>query len=107
MRPFERRVVDLLTGALLDEGLPSDALGRLEASEVQIAETASKHVLGVMNQMAFEIGWAADQAGGLWNVDVDDLNRRLRRNLHTKDGQYRIPLELMQERLQLGQQRSA
>ena len=30
LRPFERRIVELLTGALLEEGLPSDALGRLE-----------------------------------------------------------------------------
>jgi hypothetical protein len=28
LRPFERRIVDLLTAALLEERLPSDALGR-------------------------------------------------------------------------------
>lgn len=100
LRPFDRRIVDLLTDALLDEDLPSDALGRLEPSEVQIAKTASKHVLGVMNQMAFEIEWAADQVGGLWNVDTYELNRHLRRSLHSKDGDYRISLELVYERLQ-------
>ena len=99
LRPFERRIVDLLTVSLLEEGLPIDALGRLEPSELRLAKTASRHVLGVMNQMAFEIGWHADQAGGLWNVDVDELNRHLRRSLHTKDGDYRIPLELVHERL--------
>jgi hypothetical protein len=99
LRPFERRIVDLLTGALLQEGLPIDALGRLEPSELRIAKTASRHTLGVMNQMALEIGWHADEAGGLWNVDVDELNRHLRRSLHTKDGDYRIPLELVHERL--------
>jgi hypothetical protein len=71
LRPFERRIVDLLAGALLEEGLPTDALGRLEPSEVRLAKTASRHVLGVMNQMAQEIGWHTDQAGGLWNIDVD------------------------------------
>jgi hypothetical protein len=100
LRPFERRIVDLLTAALLEEGLPIDALGRLEPSEVRIAKTASRHVLGVMNQMAFEIGWAVDQAGGLWNVDIGELNRHLRRSLHTKDGDYRVPLELVHERLE-------
>ena len=100
LRPFERRIVDLLTAALLDEGLPSDALGSLEPSEARIAKTESRHVLGVMNQMAFEIGWHADQAGGLGNIDVDELNRHLRRSLHTKDGDYRVPLELVHERLQ-------
>jgi Domain of unknown function (DUF6933) len=107
LRPFERRIVDLLTAALCEEDLPSGVLGRLEPSEVRIAKTASKHVLGVMNQMALEIGWAVDQAGGLWNVDVDDLNRHLRRSLHTKDGEYRVPLELVHRRLKRGQQRPA
>ncbi len=99
LRPFERRIVDLLAGALLEEGLPTDALGRLEPSEVRLAKTASRHVLGVMNQMALEIGWHTDQAGGLWNIDVDELNSHLRRSLHTKDGDYRLPLELVHERL--------
>lgn len=102
LRPFARRVVDLITVALLDEGLPIDALGRLEPSEVRLAKTTSRQVLGVMNQMAFEIDWHVDQAGGLWNVEVDELNRHLRRSLHTKDGDYRIPLELVHERLQCG-----
>jgi hypothetical protein len=52
-----------------------------------------------MNQMMFEIGWHIDQAGGLWNVNTGELNRHLRRSLHTKDGDYRLPLELVQERL--------
>jgi len=100
LRPFERRIVDLLAAALLEEALPIDVLGRLDAGEVQLAKTASRNVLGVMNQMAFEIGWHIDQAGGLWNVEIDELNSHLRRSLHTKDGDYRVPLELVHERLQ-------
>jgi hypothetical protein len=107
LRPFERRIADLVVAALLDDGLPSDALGHLAPDEVQIAKTASKHVLGVMNQMAFEIEWAVDQAGGLWNVDIGDLNHHLRRGLHTKDGEYRVPLELVHERLEHSQHRPA
>lgn len=99
LRPFEHRIVDLLAAALLAEGLPIDALGRLEPSDVRLAKTASRHVLGVMNQMALEIGWHVDQAGGLWNVGIDALNSHLRRSLHTKDGDYRVPLELVHERL--------
>lgn len=100
LRPFEGRIVDLVAGALFDEGLPSDVLGRLERSKVQIAKTASRHVRGVMNQMAFEVEWDIDHAGGLWNVDVDDLNRHLRRSLHTEDGEYRVPIELVHQRLE-------
>ena len=74
-------------------------LGRLEPSEVRIAKTASKQVLGVMNQMAFEVGWHVDQTGDLCDVEVDELNRHLCRGLHTRDGAYRVPLELVHERL--------
>jgi hypothetical protein len=100
LRPFERRIAGLIAGALLEEGLPIDALGRLDPDEVWLAKTASRHVLGVMNQMTLEISWHIDRAGGLWNIDVDELNRHLRRSLHTKDGDYRVPLELVHERLQ-------
>jgi hypothetical protein len=102
LRPFERRIVALLEDALLEEGLPSDTLGRLDPDEVRIAKTASRPALGVMNQMTLEISWHTDRAGGLWNIDSDELNRHLRRSLHTKDGDHRIPLELVRERLQAG-----
>ena len=102
LRPFEPRIAGLLTDALLEERLPIDALGSLDPDEVRLAKTASRHVLGVINRMALEIGWHTDQAGGLWNVDVNELNRHLRRSLHTKDGDYRVPLELVHERLQHG-----
>lgn len=100
LRPIGR-IVDLLTASLLDEQLPIDALGLLDPDDVRLAKTASRHVLGVMNEMAFECGWHIDHAGGLWNINADELNRQLRRGLHTKDGQYRRPLELVHERLQL------
>ncbi len=100
LRPFERRIPELLAAALNKEALPIDVLGRLDPAEVQLAKTASRHVLGVMNQMAFEIGWHVDQAGGLESIEIDELNSHLRRSLHTKDGDYRVPLELVHERLQ-------
>ena len=98
--PFERRIPELLAAALHEEALPIDVLGRLDPGEAQLAKTASGHVLGVMNQMAFETGWHVDQAGGLENIEIDELNSHLRRSLHTKAGDYRVPLELVHERLQ-------
>jgi hypothetical protein len=80
--------------------LPIDVLGRLDPGEAQLAKTASRHILGVMNQMAFGIGWHVDQAGGLESIEIDELNSHLRRSLHTKEGDYRVPLELVRERLQ-------
>ena len=100
LRPFERRIAELLTSALREEGLPIDAFGRIDPSECRLAKTASRHVLGVMNQMAFEIGWHADQVGGIRYIDVAELNHHLRRSLHIKDGDYRISLELVHDRLQ-------
>jgi Domain of unknown function (DUF6933) len=99
LRPIGRRVVGLIEGALLEEGLPVDALGPLAADEVRLAKTASRQVLGVMNEIAFEGGWHVDHAGGLGNTKIDELNRRLRRGLNTKHGQYRQPLELVLEQL--------
>lgn len=97
LRPINRYIVALLESALREERLPIDALGRLDPGEVQLAKTASRHVRGVMNEMALECGWQIDQAGGLANVNVAELNHDLRRRLHTKDGHYRVPLELVQE----------
>jgi Domain of unknown function (DUF6933) len=86
LRPFERRIVDLLTSRCSRRDYRSTRSAAWNPVNSGSPKTASRHVLGVMNQMAFEIGWHADQAGGLWNVDVDELNRHLRRSLHTKDG---------------------
>lgn len=84
LRPIERRIVDLVEAALLEEGLPVDALGRLDLDDVRLAEDRSRHVLGVMNQMTFECGWHIDPVGGLWNLRVDELNHHLRRSLHQR-----------------------
>lgn len=100
LRPFEERVVGWVEGALLEEGLPPDLLGRLDAREVVLAKTASRRVLGVMNEMAFTCAWRADQVGGFANLDVDELNHWLRRRLHSAGGDYREPLELALARLE-------
>ncbi len=99
LRPVGRRIVGLVEGALLEEGLPVDALGSLDPDDVRLAKTASRHVLGVMNEMALRCRWQIDQAGGLPNIKTAELNHQLRRGLHTKGGEYRVPLELVLARL--------
>jgi len=37
---------------LRSEGLPLDSLGRLDPDSVQLAKTASRSILGFMNEMA-------------------------------------------------------
>lgn len=72
--------------ALYDEGLPPDALGELDGTAPLIARTASKRILGVMTEDARMCEYAIASAGGLAHTDVLELNRRLRRNLHTAEG---------------------
>lgn len=62
--------------------MPSRDLGDPPVS----ARTASKRILGVMNEDARMCDYAIASAGGLAHLDVLDLNRGLRRSLHTVDG---------------------
>ncbi len=91
-------VVDLVQTALGQEQFPADALGALDPDAPRLARTASRSVLGYMNDMAPTSRLLVDRAGGLQHADLDDLNRSLRRTLHNRDG-YHQPLELVAERL--------
>lgn len=87
-----------IEAALADERLPTDVLGPLEADNVRIARTASRSILGFMNDSAIACRYSIERAGGLQHTDLDDLNRFLRRQLHNRDG-YRQPLDLVLDRL--------
>lgn len=91
-------VVDLVQTALGQEQFPPDALGALDPDAPRLARTASRRVLGFMNDTALTIRLLVDRTGGLEHADPDDLNRLLRRTLHNRDG-YHQPLELVAERL--------
>ena len=100
LRPLGTFVVGKIEAELASEGLPADCLGRLDPDAVQVAKTASRSVLGFMNEMAFDLAYAVAEAGGLGSSDVGELNRDLRRRLHSRDG-YATPLELVARRLSL------
>lgn len=85
--------------ALDDEALPPDALGSLDHSHLRLARTASRCILGVMNDDAYACEYAIDTAGGLDQTDVLELNRRLRRNLHRVEGGYATSLDTVHARL--------
>ena len=87
-----------IEGALADERLPTDLLGPLDPEHVQIARSASRSILGFMNDSALTCRYSIEQAGGLQHVDLADVNRLLRRQLHNRDG-YRQPLDLVFDRL--------
>lgn len=98
LQPPGAFLVALIHAALTDERLPTDALGRLDADDVRLARTASRSILGFMNDSAFACRNSVAMAGGLQHTDLDALNRFLRRQLHNHGG-YRQPLDLVLERM--------
>lgn len=91
-------VAEQAAAALAYERLPSDVLGPLDPNEARLARTASRSTLSFMNDSAHACRYAVESAGGLEHADFDDLNRRLRRHLHNRDG-YRQPLDLVFDRM--------
>ena len=81
-------VATLVVDALASERLARTVLGPTDPSSVRVAKTASRRVLGHMNEMAFEVERRVAGSGGLQFTDVDDVNRRLRRHLRGRDGEY-------------------
>jgi hypothetical protein len=60
-----------------------------------VAKTASRQILGFMNEMAMQADYAIAESGSLAVCDIDALNRWLRRDLHNLDGRYVTSLELI------------
>ncbi len=87
-------VATLVVDALASEGLAGTTLGPVDPSGVLVARTASRSVLGHMNEMTVEAQHLIAQEGGLRHTDLDGVNRRLRRGLHRRGGDYVVPLEL-------------
>ena len=78
----------------------------MDASDALVTATASRRVLGIMNDMALHIEYAIHDAGGVGSIDVSGLNRELRRGLHTRAGSYARPLELARQRPAAGHEDS-
>ena len=87
-----------ITDALAAENLPRDALGDLDRQCARLATTASRRVLGLMNDMAVHIDHAIGDHGGLPGLDTRRLNRQLQRTLHNHHGRYATALDLLHER---------
>jgi len=87
-------VTTLIVDALSSEGLPGTVLGATDPSSVQVAKTASRSVLGHMNEITFEAQHLIAYSGGVQHADLDSVNGQLRRGLHARGGEYVVPLEL-------------
>jgi hypothetical protein len=97
--PLGPYAVRAIEEQLRAEGLPLDVLGRLDAEDVHIARTASRSVLGLMNEMAFHLRYQIDHQGGLDARDTRIVDHRQRRTLYNRGGVYPEPLDLVAERL--------
>jgi hypothetical protein len=98
VRPIGPYAAGVLSAALRAEQLPPGCLGALDPDGIQLAKTASRRVLGVMNVLAINCRYQIAGAGGLDRADVAALNRFLRRTPHNVDG-YVWPLDLVAARL--------
>ena len=92
-------LVNAIVAALDSEGLAHDVLGDLDSANVLLARTASRRVLGFMNETAVHIDYALDRYGSVLDVDVITLNRQLQRSLHSRGRDYARPIELVTERV--------
>jgi len=99
LRPIGPYVVSLVEEHLRSEALAADTLGRLDPDDVHLAKTASRSVLGVMNDAALHARYRIEAIGGIDRSDTTFLNRFLRRALHNRAGDYVTPLDLVAQRL--------
>ena len=97
LRPLGPYVVGVVQAALRSEGLPAHVLGPLDPAALEVAKTASRSVLGFMNDMAVHIDYAVASAGGIRRCDAGAISRHLRRTPYNRDG-YLYPIDLVVER---------
>lgn len=81
LRPFGGFVVPAVSSAVQSEGLPATTFGLLDTEDVAVAKTASRSVLGCMNDLTTHCHYAVEDADGLELLNVEQLNRRLRRTI--------------------------
>lgn len=104
--PVGHYIVNAVTAEFRAEGLPTDALGRLDPDGIRLGRTASRSVLGFMNDIAAHCRYQVAHEGGLDQTDIGALNHGLRRTLHNQRG-YAYPIERVAERLDAHPQSTA
>ena len=96
LRPPGSCLVAAVQAELAAERLPLDMFGPLQPDNVRIARTASRSMLGFMNQMTVEIRYQVMRSDDVRNCDIDAINHRLRRTLRNRGG-YVHPIDLVSE----------
>ena len=94
LRPPGHNPVPAVQAELATERLPLDMFGPLQPDDVHVARTASRSILGFMNQMTHEVRYQVMRADDVRNCDIDALKRQLRRTLRNHGGYVR-PIDLV------------
>jgi hypothetical protein len=93
-------VVRLIHRELRTEDLPLGTFDNLDLNSVALAKTASRNVLGYMNEIARYCEYAIAESGGLGRCDIGRLNCELRRHLYLsrQPPGYFVPIDLVRAR---------
>lgn len=97
LRPPGPTVVAAVQAALRTEDLPDDALGPLDPNQVVVTKTASRRILGAMNDHVTLIDHLLAEQGGLAGCDLNALHHVLHRTINSVTG-YTPPIEAITSR---------
>ncbi len=97
LKPIGESVIAFIEAELRAESLPLNRFGVLDPSSVRLAKTASRTLIGYMNEMGRFCEYAVEDSGGLERCDAQELNRELRRQLHLsrRPPGYFVPIEVV------------
>jgi len=98
LRPLGPFLATRVAEQLAAERLPTNALGDLDGPHATVGKTASRQILGCMNDQAFAIRWIVEQDGGLARADLGGIHRHLQNNI-VSARMYQSPLDLIADRL--------
>lgn len=98
IKNIEEKFLVNLSLNLQAEGFRLEIINRVmqEYKEIGIAKTASKNVLGSMNQLAFEYEVLIEMKDGLEHVKTLEMNRDINRTI-LKGIKYLHPIEALRE----------
>ncbi|MBM4135671.1 MAG: hypothetical protein FJ241_02450 [Nitrospira sp.] len=100
LKSMEQEFLIHLSYNLQSEGFGLDVINRVmqEYQEVGFAKTASKKVLGSMNQLTFEYEVLIEQKEGMENIRLLDLNKHINRTIMGAL-KYKYPIEALKNLL--------
>ncbi|MFN2462274.1 MAG: hypothetical protein ABR573_00035 [Candidatus Dormibacteria bacterium] len=94
--PFGNFVSLAIQRELKSEALAADTFGNMDQADWRLAKTASRSVLGCMNEMATHCWYAVKMSGGFPACDFGRLNHELRRTMHAPRG-YARPIDVVRQ----------